>query len=86
VASVATDRAGVAQRVALGATFGLYLIESLLTETEYELLGAVAPMRYFDPSSTLIDGSYDIAGALVLTVMTLFLVALAGVWFVSRDI
>ena len=86
VVSVATDRAGVAQRVALGATFGLYLIESLLTETEYELLGAVAPMRYFDPSSTLIDGSYDIAGALVLTVMTLLLVALAGVWFVSRDI
>lgn len=86
VASVAADRAGVAQQVALGVTFGLYLVESLLTGTEYELLGAVAPMRYFDPGGTLIDGSYDIAGAVVLTVMTLVLFGVAQLWFVSRDV
>lgn len=86
LASVVFDRASVAQRVAIGVTFALYLAESLLTDTEYEELGAVAPMRYFDPNSVLIDGSYDLLGAAVLVAATLGLLVASQVWFARRDV
>ena len=86
LASVLFDRASVAQRVALGGTFGLYLVESLLTGTDYEMLGALAPMRYFDPNEVLLDGTYDLVGAVVLIGMTAVLILVSQVWFVRRDL
>ena len=86
LASVAFDRASIAQRVALGVTFGIYLIESLLRGTEYEALGTVAPMRYFDPNEVLLDGTYDLVGAAVLIGMTAALLVVSQVIFVRRDI
>jgi ABC-2 type transport system permease protein len=86
VASVVFDRASVAQRVALGVTFAVYLVESLLTGTDYEAVGAVAPMRYFDPNGVLIDGSYDLAGAAVLVGLTGLLLLGSVAWFARRDI
>lgn len=85
-ASVVFDRASIAQRVALGATFGIYLIESLLRGTDYETLGVLAPMRYFDPNEVLLDGTYDLVGAAVLLGMTATLVVVSQMWFVRRDI
>jgi ABC-2 type transport system permease protein len=84
--SVVFDRASIAQRVALGVTFALFMGESLLAETEYEPLGAIAPMRYFDQTETLLASSYDILGAGVLVGMTIGLVVLAQAVFVRRDI
>lgn len=86
VASVLFDRASIAQRVALGVTFGVYLVESLLRGTDYEALGVIAPMRYFDPNEVLIDGTYDLVGAAVLFGMTAVLLVVSQVWFVRRDI
>lgn len=86
VASVVFDRASVAQRVAIGVTFALYLGESLLTDTDYEVLGAVAPMRYFDPNAVLIDGTYDLLGAAVLVGVTVGLLVASQAWFTRRDI
>jgi len=86
LASVLFDRASVAQRVALGVTFGIYLVESLLTGTDYEGLGAIAPMRYFDPNEVLLDGTYDLAGAAILIGMMTALVIVSQTWFVRRDI
>lgn len=86
LASVLFDRASIAQRVALGVTFGIYLVESLLTGTDYESLGAIAPMRYFDPNEILLDGTYDLVGAGILIVMTITLVVVSQMWFVRRDI
>ncbi len=86
LASVLFDRASIAQRVALGVTFGIYLIESLLRGTDFELGGIIAPMRYFDPNEVLIDGTYDLVGAAVLLGMTATLIVLSQVWFVHRDI
>ncbi|MEF8780689.1 MAG: ABC transporter permease subunit [Haloferacaceae archaeon] len=86
LASVLFDRASIAQRVALGVTFGIYLVESLLRGTDYEALGMIAPMRYFDPNEVLIDGTYDLVGAAVLLGMTAVLLAISQVWFVRRDI
>ncbi len=84
--SVLFDRVGVAQRVALGATFGLYLVESLVENTDYGAVGAVAPMRYFDPNGVLLDGTYDLLGAAVLVGMTLVLLVASGAWFVRKDV
>ncbi|MCL9814144.1 ABC transporter permease subunit [Natranaeroarchaeum aerophilus] len=84
--SVAFDRTGIAQRVALGGTFALFLLESLLNGTDYEAAGAVAPMRYFDPNEILLESSYDLAGAATLILMTLVLVGLSAVWFTRKDV
>ncbi|QSW99849.1 ABC transporter permease subunit [Haloterrigena alkaliphila] len=86
VASVVVDRTGIAQRLALGITFGLFMLESLLSGTDYEAIGAVAPMRYFDPNEVLIDGTYDLVGAGVLVAMTVVLLAASQLWFRRRDI
>lgn len=86
VASVTFDRASVAQRVALGVTFALFLIESVLTGTQYKLIGAIAPMRYFDPNAVLLDGSYDIAGGAILVAMTATLLFCSQLWFRRKDI
>lgn len=86
VASVVFDRASIAQRVALGVTFGLYLVESLVPGTSLEPVGALAPMRYFDPSAILLDGSYDVVGAGILVGMTLFFLVASQAWFRRVDL
>ncbi|AEH36876.1 ABC transporter permease subunit [Halopiger xanaduensis] len=86
VASVVVDRTSVAQRLALGVTFGLFMLESLLAGTDYEAVGAIAPMRYFDPNAILLESSYDLVDAGVLVAMTLVLLAASQWWFRRRDI
>lgn len=86
VASVVFDRASVAQRVAIGVTFALYLVESLLRETDYAAIGAISPMRYYDPNGVLIDGTYDLVGVAVLVVATLGLLVASQAWFTRRDV
>lgn len=86
VASVAVDRASIAQRAALAVIFGLYLVETLVSNTDFAWLGALAPMRYFDPGAVLVDGTYDLAGAAILLVTAVALVGVAEFWFARRDI
>ncbi|MFP8952171.1 ABC transporter permease subunit [Natrialbaceae archaeon A-arb3/5] len=86
VASVAVDRASIAQRLALAVTFGLFMLESLLDGTDYEAVGAIAPMRYFDPNEVLLESSYDLVGVGVLLGMTVVLVGASVVWFGRRDV
>lgn len=84
--SVVFDRAAVAERVALGVTFALYLVESVLDGTDYEAVGAVAPMRYYDPNEVLLEGTYDLVAAGVLVAATVALVAVSAAWFERTDI
>jgi ABC-2 type transport system permease protein len=86
VASVAFDRASVAQRVSLGLLAGLFFAESLLTDTDYEVAGVVSPSRYLDPNAVLIDGEYAVVDGLVLLVAAGALVAVAVLWFRRKDI
>ena len=86
LASVIFDRASVAERVALGVTFGVYLIESLLRGTDYEVVGVIASMRYFDPNEVLLESTYDLVGVAVLVGMTGLLLVGSQAWFVRRDI
>ncbi|ELY76779.1 ABC transporter permease subunit [Natrinema pallidum] len=86
LASVVFDRAAIAQRVALGVTFVLFLSESLLTGTDAETIGAIAPMRYYDPNAVLLEGRYDLAGAGILVAMTLAFLVASQLWFGRTDI
>ncbi|WP_290811394.1 ABC transporter permease subunit [Halovivax sp.] len=85
-ASVAVDRTGIAQRIALGVTFGLFLLESLVTDTDYEDAGLVGPSRHYDPNEILLDGTYDLASVAVLVAMTLALLVGSVLWFRRRDV
>lgn len=85
-ASVVVDRTSIAQRIALGVVFGLFMLESLLGGTEYEAIGAIAPMRYFDPNAILLDSTYNLVGTGILIAMTLGLVVLSQRWFARSDL
>jgi len=84
--SVLVDRASIAQRAAMATVFGLFLLESIVTGTDWEWVGAIAPMRYFDPTAILVDGQYDLGAAVVLLVATAGLVAVSQWYFGRKDI
>lgn len=84
--SVIGDRSSIAQRAAMATVFGLFLLESIVTGTDWEWVGAIAPMRYFDPTAILVDGRYDVAAAATLTLATVALVVASQWYFGRKDI
>ncbi|CCQ33947.1 ABC transporter permease subunit [Halorhabdus tiamatea] len=66
LASVAAPRRIVAEGVAAGTLVGAFLFEMLVTNTDLGWLGAVTPMRYYDPLAILTEGTYDPAGGVIL--------------------
>ena len=85
-ASVWFDRTSLAQRAAMGAVFGLFLVDSVVTNTEFAALGALSPTRYYDPAAILVRSEYDLAGAAVLLVAAVVLVAASRAYFRRKDI
>ena len=86
VLSAVFDRADVANRLAIGVVFGLFLVESVTAVTAgYERLGALSPTYYYDPSEVLVHGEYDPAGAGALLLATAGLLAVASVLFRRKD-
>ncbi|ELY52567.1 ABC transporter permease subunit [Natronolimnohabitans innermongolicus] len=86
VASVAVDRTSIAQRLALGIVFGLFMLESLLEETSYEEVGLLSPTRYYDPNEILLESTYDLVSVGALLVMTAAFLVASQLWFTRRDI
>lgn len=85
-ASVVFDRADIAQRVSLGIVFGLYLVESLLGDTDYANLGVVAPSRHYDPNEILLDTAVSLTGVGIMLGMTGMGLLLSVSYFKIRDI
>ena len=83
---VVVRRGRTAGRVALGVVIATWLVESVVVSTEFEWLGAVAPMRYFDPSAVLVDGTYDLVGAGLLLVVAVVLLAASQQLFRRNDL
>ncbi|PSQ18033.1 ABC transporter permease [Halobacteriales archaeon QS_8_69_26] len=87
VLSVAVGRASVAERGAIAAVFGLFLVDTLTTtDPDLEPVGAVSPTRHYDPTAVLVRAEYDLVGAGVLLAGTVALVAVAVVVFRRRDL
>jgi ABC-2 type transport system permease protein len=84
--SVLVSRVSTAQRAALGVIFGLYMLESLVIDTDYEWLGAISPTRYYEPTTILVEGNYNLAGAAILLGAAIVLVVASQRWFRRKDI
>lgn len=84
--SVLFSRGNTAQRVAMGVIFGLYMLETLVTNTDYDWVGAVSPTRYYDPTAILVEGTYDVMSAAILLGATAVLVLASQQWFRRKDI
>jgi ABC-2 type transport system permease protein len=86
VASVIFDRTSLAQRAAMGTVFGLFLVDSVVTNTEFAVLGALSPTRYYDPAAVLVESQWDVTGALLLLIAALALLLLGRTLFQRKDI
>ncbi len=84
--SALLSRADFAQRGAIGAVFGLFVLDSVSAGTEFGALGGLSPTRYYDPSAVLVEGTYDLGGAAVLAGGAVLLCALAAAAFARRDV
>lgn len=84
--SVVLDREGRAQRAALGAIFGLFMIESVVAGTDLEAIGGLSPTRYYDATAILVDGTYDLAGAAILLGATVVIVLASQWWFSHKSL
>ncbi|WP_158855536.1 ABC transporter permease subunit [Halorhabdus sp. CUG00001] len=83
---IVVRRGRMAGRLALGVVFLGWLGESVIATTDLAWVGAISPMRYFDPQGVLIHGTYDIAGATLLLIGTAVLLAIGQRWFRSHDL
>ncbi len=86
VASVVFDRTGLAQRASLSVVFGLFLIDSVVTDTDFAVLGALSPTRYYDPTAVLVSSQWDFTGAVLLLVATGVLLGVSRALFKRKDI
>ncbi|MFB6085247.1 MAG: ABC transporter permease [Halodesulfurarchaeum sp.] len=84
--SVFFDRADVPQRAGLGILFGLFTLETVTYDTDIEWVGALSPTRYYDPAAIIVDGKYDLAGALILLAAAMALLIASAEWFRRRDV
>jgi ABC-2 type transport system permease protein len=83
---VVIGRGRTAGRAALGVVIAAWLLESFVTATDFEWLGNISPMRYFDPSGILVDGVYDPVGAVLLLAVAIMLVIVSQLRFSQMDI
>ena len=73
----------LAQNASIGVLVVAFLVETLLIGTDFEVLGVLTPMNYFDPTDVLVSGTYDVAGAAILLAAAVVLV-LASQWRFGR--
>ncbi|WP_049903671.1 ABC transporter permease subunit [Halococcus agarilyticus] len=76
----------LAQIASIGVLVVAFLIETLLIGTDYEVLGVIAPMNYFDPTEILVDGTFDWAGGAILLAAAAVLVFASQWRFTRMDI
>lgn len=86
VFSVLVGRASVAQRLALGAVFALFLVETVASAADVEWAAAISPMRYYSPAEILVYGEYDYVSAGALLGAAVALVVVSQLWFRRVDI
>lgn len=86
VLSVWFDRADIAQRLAIGVIFVLWIVESVSRTVDREWIGTLSPSRYYAPSEILVLETVEALDAIVLLAMGTVLVAVAVVIFKRKDL
>ena len=84
--SVVVERTDIAQRGSLALIFVLFVLDTVTAATDLEWMGVLSPTKYYSPGDVLVDGTYDVAGAVVLLVAAFVLVVLCGEWFSRTDV
>lgn len=75
-----------AQVAAIGAVFAMYLVDSVTVDSDYEWLGNLTFVEYFEPAEILVLQDPDWAGIAVLFAAAVGLVMLAAELFERRDV
>lgn len=87
VLSVTIDRVGTAQAGAIGAVFILWMLEGVSEmDPDYEIVGVLAPSRYYDPTAILVHGELPLVEAFILLLGAAVLLAVAIIIFARRDL
>lgn len=86
LASVRFDTARRAQTVAVGAIFGMFLVDTLTFDTDYDWIGDIAFTRYFDLGGMLTDGEVAVGDFAVLAVSAIVLLVVSAELFERRDV
>jgi ABC-2 type transport system permease protein len=79
-------RGRTAGRIGLGLVFAGWLFESVIGTTDVAWLGAITPMRYFDPPAILVHGRVNLVGAGILLLAAVALLVTSLVVFERRDV
>ncbi|MDZ7688770.1 MAG: ABC transporter permease subunit [Halobacteriales archaeon] len=85
VSTLVTDEQR-AQVIGFGGIAGMYILEAVTRDTDYEWISLPMIPRYFDPNSVLIDGEINMTDTLVLVLITVAFVWLAAVVFERADV
>jgi len=86
LASVAAPRRIYAEGIAAGGIIGAFLVQTLVSGTDLNWLGTVAPMRYYEPLVVLTTGTYDLAGGAILLAGSLGLLVASILVFRRADL
>lgn len=85
--SVSVDRAAVAERLAAGLVFALWLIESVVgTATNFAWIRFLSPTHYDNPTPILVEGTYTLLDSGILLVAFVALLGLSQLLFRRRDV
>lgn len=86
VLSVVAPRRVVAEATAIGVVVGAFVVDTMVAGTDLDFLGALTPIRYYDPIAIMALGEYAPVDAAILIVATAALLLLAQQVFVRGDI
>ena len=86
LASVYFDSARRAQMVGAGVVFGMFLVDAVTFDTDYEWIGDLAFARYLDTAEILVESDVDWGGIAYLLVAAVVLVIVASEYFERKDV
>ncbi|WP_458188164.1 ABC transporter permease [Haladaptatus sp. NG-WS-4] len=86
VASVVFNSARRAQTVAFGGIFGMFLVDSLTFDTDYEWVGDFAFTRYYDVGEILTEGTVAWNDLALLVVVAALLLVASAELFERKDV
>lgn len=86
LASVLAPRRLIAEGAAVSLLVAAFLLEAITKGTDFEWLGTVTPMRYYDPVAILTASEYDLSGAGLLFGVAVVLLLASQAWFRRVDV
>lgn len=84
--SVIFDTVRRAQAAAIGISFGMFLVDTLTFDTDYEWIGTFAISRYYDAGPLLTEGEVAFDDVAILVIVTIALLMIAAELFERKDI